>query len=133
MINYLKLVSKHVEKGWKFMNKLFLHGEGFVVLLSSLYLYEYNDFSWLWFIIFIFIPDLSMIGYLINNKIGAILYNIIHTYSLSIALAMYGFLLSNSIVLGAGLILSAHIGMDRMLGLGLKYPTTFKDTHLNRV
>ncbi len=27
----------------------------------------------------------------------------------------------------------AHIGGDRLLGFGLKYPTEFKDTHLNRV
>jgi hypothetical protein len=27
----------------------------------------------------------------------------------------------------------AHIGFDRTLGYGLKYPTFFKDTHLQRV
>jgi hypothetical protein len=27
----------------------------------------------------------------------------------------------------------AHIGMDRLMGYGLKYPTGFKDTHLQRV
>ena len=27
----------------------------------------------------------------------------------------------------------AHIGVDRMVGYGLKYPTSSKDTHLNRV
>ena len=32
-----------------------------------------------------------------------------------------------------GLIWAAHIGMDRMLGFGLKYPTRFQDTHLQRV
>lgn len=26
-----------------------------------------------------------------------------------------------------------HIGFDRALGYGLKYPTGFKDTHLQRV
>ena len=31
------------------------------------------------------------------------------------------------------LIWLAHIGMDRMLGYGLKYPTGFKDSHLQRV
>jgi Domain of unknown function (DUF4260) len=32
-----------------------------------------------------------------------------------------------------GLIWLAHIGIDRVLGYGLKYPTGFKDTHLSRV
>jgi hypothetical protein len=26
-----------------------------------------------------------------------------------------------------------HIGFDRLIGAGLKYPTFFKDTHLQRV
>jgi hypothetical protein len=29
------------------------------------------------------------------------------------------------------LIWFAHIGFDRLLGFGLKYPTRFKDTHLD--
>ncbi len=41
--------------------------------------------------------------------------------------------ISNSSVLAIGLIWSAHIGMDRMFGYGLKYSRAFKDTHLNRI
>lgn len=84
------------------------------------------------FIVLLFAPDISMIGYLLNNKIGAILYNIIHTYSLSVGVVICGLLL-NETILAIGLIWSAHIGMDRMFGYGLKYPTEFKDTHLDRV
>jgi hypothetical protein len=32
-----------------------------------------------------------------------------------------------------GLIWLAHIGLDRLLGYGLKYATEFKDTHFSRV
>jgi hypothetical protein len=32
-----------------------------------------------------------------------------------------------------GLIWAAHIGMDRVLGFGLKYETRFSDTHLDRL
>jgi hypothetical protein len=31
------------------------------------------------------------------------------------------------------LIWLAHLGLDRMLGYGLKYPTEFNDTHLQRL
>ena len=31
------------------------------------------------------------------------------------------------------LIWLTHIGVDRAIGYGLKYPTGFKDTHLQRV
>jgi hypothetical protein len=33
----------------------------------------------------------------------------------------------------AGVVLVAHIGMDRLSGFGLKYATGFKDTHSQRV
>ena len=35
--------------------------------------------------------------------------------------------------IGFSLIWLAHIGFDRTLGYGLKCPTAFKDTHLQRV
>jgi hypothetical protein len=74
-----------------------------------------------------------MLGYLYNNKVGAWLYNVFHTYIITIIVIFCGLLLTNPTVLAIGLIWSAHIGMDRMIGYGLKYPTAFKDTHLNRV
>lgn len=107
--------------------------EGFAVLALCLFLYSQNQFSWVLFIVLLFIPDISMLGYVLSNKVGAILYNIFHTYSLSIVVVIGGILFSNSTILAIGLIWTAHIGMDRMIGYGLKYPTTFQDTHLNRV
>lgn len=85
------------------------------------------------FFILLFTPDISMFGYLVNNKVGAVIYNLVHTYSSPIIVIILGLLLTSPIVVSLGLILSAHIGMDRMIGFGLKYPTDFKDTHLNRV
>jgi Domain of unknown function (DUF4260) len=115
------------------MIKILLHIEGFAVLVLSLYFYGYSHFSWLLFFILLLTPDISMLGYLLNNKVGAMVYNLFHTYSLSIGLVIYGLILSNETVLAIGIIWSAHIGMDRMIGYGLKYSTEFKDTHLNRV
>jgi Domain of unknown function (DUF4260) len=37
------------------------------------------------------------------------------------------------VAMAVALIWFAHIGMDRTVGYGLKYPTSFKDTHLQRV
>jgi len=36
-------------------------------------------------------------------------------------------------ILPYALIWISHIGFDRMLGYGLKYPTQFRDTHLQHV
>lgn len=74
----------------------------------------------------LFVPDVSMIGYVVSNKAGAFIYNAFHTYRVSLGTVMCGFLLSNRAVLAVGIIWTAHIGMDRMLGYGLKYATTSK-------
>lgn len=115
------------------MNKFLLHAEGFAVLILSLYFYGHSQFSWIAFGFLLFTPDLSMIGYFFNHHLGSLLYNLFHTYSLSIVLIMFALLLSNQNLLAIGLILSAHMGMDRMMGYGLKYPSAFKETHLQRV
>lgn len=115
------------------LNKILLHLEGLFVFALCLYLYSILEFNWILFIILLFIPDIFMIGYFINNRVGAILYNIVHTYSVPIILTMIGILTSSHVILCIGIIWTAHIGMDRLFGFGLKYPTNFKDNHLNRI
>ncbi len=48
-------------------------------------------------------------------------------------IAAYAFFAKLHLVLPLALILFAHIGIDRLLGFGLKYPSGFKDTHLQRL
>lgn len=115
------------------MNKKILHLEGLTVFGLSLYLYWLNDFSWLLFFLLILAPDFSMVGYLFNPSFGAKLYNIFHTYVISLLIIFFSLIFSNSTLLAVGIIWTAHIGMDRMVGYGLKYPTHFKDNHLNRL
>ncbi|PYZ97007.1 hypothetical protein CR205_12865 [Alteribacter lacisalsi] len=115
------------------MTKLFLHVEGLAVFLLSVYAYSYNDFSWLVFLLLLLAPDLSMAGYMISSKAGAVIYNLFHTYTVPAAAVIAGLIVSSPVVLAGGLIWAAHIGMDRMFGFGLKYGTGFKDTHLDRV
>lgn len=115
------------------MNRLVLRLEGLAVLAISVYFYGAQDFSWLFFVLLLLLPDLSMIGYLADARIGAFVYNIFHAYVLPLVLIGIGHAASNQTVLVIGLIWLAHIGMDRMLGYGLKYPTAFRDTHLQRV
>ncbi|EEK77966.1 hypothetical protein bcere0009_31300 [Bacillus cereus R309803] len=74
-----------------------------------------------------------MLAYGINNRIGAKIYNIFHTYIISILIAIIGVYFKIDTVIMIGLIWTAHIGMDRMFGYGLKYETDFKDTHIQRL
>jgi hypothetical protein len=108
-----------------------LHLEGAAVLVASLFAYHWTHASWLQFALLFLLPDLSMLGYLANVRLGATAYNAIHTYLGPLALAGYSIQTSHPSLLPLSFIWIAHIGFDRMLGYGLKYPTQFKDTHLN--
>ncbi|MEI3612701.1 DUF4260 domain-containing protein [Pseudogracilibacillus sp. SO30301A] len=115
------------------MNKILLHLEGLAILTISTYFYFYLQFSWLMFIILLFAPDLSALGYLKNNKVGSIVYNLFHTYTIPVAIIIFSLLIQSHIILMISLIWVAHIGMDRLFGYGLKFPEKFQDTHLNRI
>jgi hypothetical protein len=111
--------------------KQLLHLEGAVIFVASLYAYQWNHGSWLLFALLFLVPDLSMIGYAINARVGAITYNAIHTYIGPLVLGAYALFIGKHLLLLLALIWIAHIAFDRMLGFGLKYTTRFKDTHLN--
>jgi hypothetical protein len=107
--------------------------EGFVVLAVSVYFYAGLHIGWMLFAILLLAPDLSMLGYLAGVKIGASVYNVVHTLIGPLLLIVFSLFTWHFTFLPYALIWTTHIGMDRMLGFGLKYPTNFKDTHLQRV
>ena len=107
--------------------------EGLAVFITSILLFIEFKGTWWVYLVFILAPDLSMLGYLANVRTGAFTYNLVHNYMLPIALIFAGYFLKSDVPLFAGIILLGHIGADRLLGFGLKYPTTFKDTHLQRI
>lgn len=119
----------------KFLSRpqILLHTEGAVLLLLAALLYWLNGGSWLLFLLLLLAPDLSMLGYLAGAAKGAAAYNVVHAYPLPAILAAYGLLDGSTAAVSLALIWFAHIGMDRLLGYGLKYPTKFKDTHLGQV
>jgi hypothetical protein len=112
---------------------LMLRLEGVVVLAAAVVLYAQQDYGWLLFALLLFVPDLAIIPYALNQWLGRVVYNVAHTYTLPLALGLLGVLLSSGLALQLALIWFAHIGMDRMMGYGLKYPDSFKETHLQRV
>jgi hypothetical protein len=57
----------------------------------------------------------------------------VHNLVFPIALGTAGLLADPGSAVAVALIWAAHIGVDRLVGYGLKYPTAFKDTHLQRV
>src|SRR5712692_1044579 len=113
--------------------KLLLRVESFVITAGLLVLSDRVGGSWLLFFATILVPYLSIVGYAAEPGVGAAIYNLAHTYSLPVILAGYGLLGPYVLAVDIAVIWFTHIRVDRMLGLGLKYPTAFKDTHLNRV
>src|SRR5579875_3067311 len=55
-----------------------LHLEGAAVLAVSLFSYHWRQASWFQFALLFLVPDVSMLGYAANVRIGAISYNSVH-------------------------------------------------------
>ena len=115
------------------MPHLLLRLEGTAVLITAFFLYAQNGFSWWQFALLLLAPDLAALGYLHSKEVGSLCYNIAHTYILPLSLGLLAMLLNFEPGWQLALIWLAHIGMDRMVGYGLKYPDGLKITHFNKV
>lgn len=107
--------------------------EGAAFFFGAIALYASQGGSGVMFALLLLAPDLGMIGYLANPRVGSYTYNAVHFYTIPAVLAALALAGEWPLGVQLALIWFAHIGMDRMLGFGLKYPTNFKDTHLQRV
>jgi hypothetical protein len=120
------------------MQQGFVHGsprllpriEGLACAALALIGYADSGYSWRLFAALILLPDVTMLGYLINPSIGAAIYNLVHTLTLPILLLFGAALFANMLLLALGTIRVVHIAANRALGYGLKYATGFGDTHL---
>lgn len=110
--------------------KLVLRAEGALVLAAVTYAYNQTNMGWLLFAILFFTPDIFMLGYLRNSRVGATGYNIGHTYLTPALLYGLGYYIGSSHLVAIALIWIGHIGFDRAVGYGLKYATGFKSSHL---
>jgi hypothetical protein len=79
------------------------------------------------------VPDGCFAGYVGGPRVGAICYNVAHSHVVPLLLIAWSVLSSSASLLSVALIWLAHIGLDRALGFGLKYPTGFRDTHLGEI
>lgn len=118
--------------------RLLLRLEGAFLLLAMVLAFHWlatlpDGPSWVLFAVLLLVPDLSMLGYLVGPGPGALAYNAAHTTLGPILLGLAGVLFGAQILTAVAVIWGAHIGLDRALGYGLKYPGAFRDTHLGRL
>jgi hypothetical protein len=107
--------------------------EGLAVAAVTAALYAQTGASWWLFAALWLTPDLSMLGYLARPCRGARIYNAVHTYVVPAVLALSGLLMHVNALLPFALIWANHIGVDRLMGYGLKYSDGFGFTHLGRL
>jgi hypothetical protein len=107
--------------------------EGLAAFIAGLAIYGANGGPWLLAIPLLLLPDVSMLGYLRDPRLGAFTYTLVHNWAIGLAVLGLGVWSGVGWVLLAGAILVAHVGMDRVAGYGLKLPSAFQDTHLGRI
>lgn len=133
--------------------RVLLRLEGAAMLVTATFAYAQTGRGWLLYLLLFFVPDVSFAAYALGPRVGATVYNLLHSYTLPLlSLAAAGVMRTASLGVDAAVkvpylgwydvafmftvgsfIWLAHIGFDRMLGYGLKYPSGFKDTHLGRL
>ncbi len=114
------------------MKNLIKVEEVFMFLLSII-LFNETDYAWWLFLVLILTPDIGMVGYAFNTRVGAFTYNLFHHKGVAIIILSCGWYFSIPILELAGIILFAHSSLDRMLGYGLKFSDSFKHTHLENL
>lgn len=112
---------------------LILRAEALAIFLAGVVVYLQLNGHALWLLPLLLVPDLSMVGYLAGPRVGAITYNAAHNLVVALGLLAIGWFAAIAPLALFGAILTAHVGMDRTLGYGLKLPTDFRDTHLGRI
>lgn len=104
--------------------------EEMAMLGICIYFLSVLHVDWWWYLVLLFGPDISMLGYIGGNKTGAAIYNLFHHKGIAIAIFVGGFLIPDQLMQIIGIALFGHSSMDRTFGYGLKTEQGFKFTHL---
>ena len=94
--------------------------EGALEFVIATYVYFLLGYSWEKFLLLFLLPDLSIMFYLVSRKVGALVYNVFHSYILPLALLLFSIKCNSELYTSIALIWCSHIGIDRFLGFGLK-------------
>jgi hypothetical protein len=107
--------------------------EEFTKIFFAYWLSIEIGYAWWVFFAWLLVPDLSMIGYVINTQVGAWLYNFVHHQMVAIVVGVIGYYLEITSLELAGIVLFGHSAMDRAFGYGLKHEDSFIHTHLGLI
>ncbi|WP_421723932.1 DUF4260 domain-containing protein [Bauldia sp.] len=125
--------DNHAFPGARGSIRTLLRLEGLALLVASVVGYALIGSSWWLFAILFLAPDLTFVAFSFGPRVGAIAYDAAHTTIGPAIAIVIGLVVGVDILVAVGLIWTAHIGMDRAIGYGLRYPASFQHTHLGRV
>ena len=107
--------------------------EELFLFLLSIFLFAQLDYAWWWYPILFLVPDIGMVGYVANPRVGAITYDLFHHKAIAVMAYVTGDFLGSHVLQLAGVIMLGHSSLDRVFGYGLKFPDSFKHTHLGQL
>jgi len=99
-------------------------------VVAATFIFSRLPFAWWWLPALFLVPDLSMLGYLVGLRTGAVTYNLVHHKALAVAVLLLGWWQQQPLTLLVGSVLLFHAAFDRLIGYGLKYSSGFQHTHL---
>lgn len=128
-----QITSERTERARLSLTRALLHLEGAALLLLATAAYFRLGQPWWLFLLLLLAPDLSLLGLLAGPRVGAVAYDAVHTMVGPLLLLAAGWWLGAGTAVAVALVWLAHLGMDRMLGLGLRYADGRNETHMGRV
>lgn len=107
----------------------------FIFLLGALlYVFQVDlEKKWIFFFVFFLLPDLFALGYLVSNRVGVRMYNFAHSFLTPITLLACSGLWGSRLIEALSIIWITHLGFDRLLGFGLKYPVSLNKKMIHRL
>ncbi|WP_138429945.1 DUF4260 domain-containing protein [Fodinibius saliphilus] len=103
------------------------------MFLLSVFLFAETEIVWWLFPVLILLPVIGMVGYVLNDRYGAFCYNLFHHKGLAILFFAAGLFFKIPVFELIGIIIFGHASVDRIFGYGLKYISSFQDTHLGKI
>lgn len=113
------------------MPRMLLRIEALLLFGASIFVFAIQGLDWWIYPLLLLVPDIFMLGYLRNTRVGALFYNVGHSMLMPTILLVWGMIATNHWLIAIAAIWFGHIGWDRVLGYGLKYNDSFKHTHLS--
>ncbi len=107
--------------------------EYLLLVIAVVVIYLSQGFPWYWLVVLFLVFDISAVGYLVNKKVGAVLYNSAHSVIGPVILMVIYLVSDGRMLLFVDLLWFFHIAVDRTLGYGLKHFEGFHHTHLGKI